>query len=145
MRYTYSFSALQDFSLSKYAERSAANGHHWIYGVKRWPQDIDPNTKEAPGDVVDAAMQAGAHAFIDELPLKYGTQVDLDLLHFCGDIADTAQRQVGVGGKLLSGGQRARISIARALVRDPSVLLFDEATASLDVENERSVIQTLRR
>src|SRR5215472_12765529 len=76
-------------------------------------------------DRVRAVAQAAAvHDEIDAMPMEYGTMV--------GDM-----------GMQVSGGQRQRILIARALYREPQILLFDEGTANLDAESEREIAEVL--
>ena len=77
-------------------------------------------------EVLEAARAAQCDEFIRKLPQGY-------------------QTVIGENGSTLSGGERQRISIARALLKDAPVILLDEATASLDVENESAVQAALSR
>jgi subfamily B ATP-binding cassette protein MsbA len=74
--------------------------------------------------VVEAARRAHAHEFIAKLPNGYDTLLS-------------------EAGSSISGGQRQRIAIARALLRDPPILILDEATSALDTESERAVQDAL--
>lgn len=71
-------------------------------------------------EVIEAAKSANAHEFITKLPDSYNTIV-------------------GEGGVSLSGGEKQRISIARAIIQKPNILILDEATASMDTRTERKI------
>ena len=77
-------------------------------------------------DVLAAAKEAQCDEFVEKLPEGY-------------------QTMIGENGSMLSGGERQRISIARALLKDSPVILLDEATASLDAENETQIQKAISR
>jgi ATP-binding cassette subfamily B protein/subfamily B ATP-binding cassette protein MsbA len=74
--------------------------------------------------VIEAATQAHAHDFIVQLEQGYDSQI-------------------GEHGGKLSGGQRQRLSLARAILKDPDILILDEATSQIDIESETLIHKTL--
>jgi subfamily B ATP-binding cassette protein MsbA len=71
-------------------------------------------------DILEASKIANAHEFVKELPQQYETNI-------------------GDGGNSLSGGQKQRLSIARAVLKNPPIMVLDEATSALDTESEQLV------
>ena len=104
-------------------------GHHIESFDLLFSKSIFENIKLGKSDatkeeVIEAAKSAYAHDFIMNLPEGYDTQV-------------------GHNGTKLSGGQRQRIAIARAFLKNPPILIFDEATSNLDNASERFIKKSM--
>ena len=111
--------------LSARPERRGAAG---AFPVPRHGQGQYPHGRahrQSFEEVVRAARMAGADEFIQQLPQRYDTELE-------------------EGAVNLSGGQKQRISIARALMRQPRIIIFDEATSALDPESEAVVVRNLK-
>ena len=89
-------------------------------------QSVRFRLHRTPAEEVLAAKLANCEEFAEKLPDKWNTNI-------------------GENGCALSGGERQRISIARAFLKDAPIILLDEATASLDVENETAIQEALSR
>ncbi len=83
------------------------------------------NTDASKEAIINAAKVANIHDFIESLPKGYDTVV-------------------GERGLKLSGGEKQRVAIARTVLRNPKILVFDEATSSLDSKSEKAILQALR-
>ena len=113
------------------------NRSAWLANVGYVPQDpyiIDGTICENVAFVVDAA---------DADRVRVEQCCREAAMDFLGDLKAGIDTQIGERGVRLSGGQRQRIAIARALYKEPSFLVFDEATSSLDSHNEGEILDTI--
>jgi subfamily B ATP-binding cassette protein MsbA len=97
-----------------------------LFGGTVWENICYGRPDADPEDTIKAAELANAHDFIMKLPQGYGTIL-------------------GERGSTLSGGQRRRIAIARAMVRNTPILILDEPTTGLDAQSELAVVEALER
>jgi ATP-binding cassette subfamily B protein len=97
-----------------------------VFGADAWENIRYGHAGVSRARVREAAQAAHATAFLERLPQGFGTYL-------------------GERGVRLSGGQRQRIAIARAILRDPALMLLDEATSALDAESERLVQEALEQ
>ena len=117
-------------NVKEYSMNSLMNNFSFVFQtVYLFADTIENNIKFGRQDatheeVVEAAKKACCHDFISQLPDGYNTVI-------------------GEGGSTLSGGQKQRISIARAIMKDAPIVILDEATANVDPENEKELMDAV--
>ena len=117
-------------NVKEYSMNSLMNNFAFVFqSVYLFADTIENNIKFGRQDasheeVVEAAKKAYCHEFISKLPNGYNTVI-------------------GEGGTTLSGGEKQRISIARAIMKDAPIIILDEATANVDPENEKELVEAV--
>lgn len=138
------FSLIERFYQPTSGEITIANKDIGKIDLTRWRKQIglvEQNSSVMPGTIRENLIYGLDQEFTDDelwhvLEMAYADG-------FVKEMTDGLDTQVGERGIKLSGGQRQRIAIARAFLRDPKILMLDEATASLDAESEAMVQKAL--
>jgi subfamily B ATP-binding cassette protein MsbA len=118
---------IQDVTLkSLRSQISIVNQHPYLFNDSLKNNIAYGDNTQSMDKIIEAVHAACAHQFINEMPDKYDTVI-------------------GEHGVKLSGGQRQRIAIARAILKDAPILIFDEATSSLDTNLEREIQVSLEK
>ena len=121
---------LGGINVKDYSMNSLMNNFAFVFQtVYLFADTIENNIKfgrpeASHAEVVDAAQKACCHEFISKLPDGYNTVI-------------------GEGGATLSGGEKQRISIARAIMKNAPIIILDEATANVDPENEKELVEAI--
>ena len=119
--------SIQDLDLTWFRQQiGVVLQEPYLFHGPVWSNIAYAKPEATPDEIFTAARAANAHDFIVNLPDGYDTVI-------------------GERGQTLSGGERQRISIARAVLRDPRILILDEATASVDTETEATIQSALER
>ncbi|MFN8388692.1 MAG: ABC transporter transmembrane domain-containing protein [Bdellovibrionota bacterium] len=120
-------SDIREYTLASLrSSMSIVNQHTFLFNQTVYDNIAYGDGTASREQIIEAAKAANAHTFIERLPEGYDTQI-------------------GEQGLRLSGGERARIAIARALLKNAPILILDEATASLDSESEHLVQRAIDR
>ncbi len=118
---------IRDLALRSYREQiGVVLQEPYLFHGSIWANVAYANPQASADEIIAAARAANAHDFIIAMPDGYDTVI-------------------GERGQTLSGGERQRISIARAILRDPRILILDEATASVDTETEVLIQNAIER
>jgi len=118
---------IQDLALRSFREQiGVVLQEPYLFHGTVWANIAYARPDASADEIIEAARAANAHEFVVNLPDGYDTII-------------------GERGQTLSGGERQRISIARAILRDPAILILDEATASVDTETESLIQIALER